>query len=60
MMLRYLGETKAANILENALVEVIREGKKVTYDLKPSLDDPTAVGTREMSQAVIERIRETT
>ncbi len=60
MMLRYLGEKKAADILENALSGVIKEGEKVTYDLKPSSDDPTAVGTREMSQAIIQRIRETT
>jgi len=35
---------------------VIAEGKSVTYDLKPSRDDPTAVGTSEMADAVIEKM----
>jgi len=56
MMLRWLNEVEAANKLENALAEVIREGKKVTYDFKPTSDDPTAVGTREMGEAVIEKL----
>ncbi|MBE0477754.1 isocitrate/isopropylmalate dehydrogenase family protein [Candidatus Aerophobetes bacterium] len=56
MMLQYLGERKAAGRLEIALAKVIKEGKKVTYDLKPSPDDPTAAGTREMGEAVIEEL----
>lgn len=56
MMLRWLKETEAACKLENALAEVIKEGKRVTYDFKPTPDDPTAVGTREMGEAVIEKI----
>jgi isocitrate dehydrogenase (NAD+) len=32
---------------------VIREGKDVTYDMKPNRNDPTAVGTREMADAII-------
>ncbi|MBC7189174.1 isocitrate/isopropylmalate dehydrogenase family protein, partial [Candidatus Aerophobetes bacterium] len=56
MMLRHLGEIKAAEKLERALAEVIREGKKVTYDLKPVPDDPTAAGTKEMGEAIIEKI----
>ncbi|HIE08369.1 MAG TPA: isocitrate/isopropylmalate dehydrogenase family protein, partial [Armatimonadetes bacterium] len=58
MMLRHLGEKEAADLLERAWAEVVREGKKVTYDMKPSRDDPTAVGTQEMAEAVVERIRE--
>ena len=53
MMLRHLGEKEAADRLEQAVAKVIAEGKHVTYDLKPSPDDPTAVGTREMANAVI-------
>ena len=53
LMLRHLGETKAADRLENAIAKVIAEGKSVTYDMKPDRDDPTAVGTREMGQAII-------
>ena len=30
-----------------------REGRDVTYDLKPTRDDPTAVGTSEFADAVI-------
>jgi isocitrate dehydrogenase (NAD+) len=54
LMLEHLGETKAAVRLEQAVARVIREGKRVTYDLKPHRDDPTAVGTREMAQAIID------
>jgi isocitrate dehydrogenase (NAD+) len=53
LMLEHLGEQEAATRLEKAVAQVIREGKSVTYDLKPNRDDPTAVGTREMAQAII-------
>ena len=53
LMLEHLGEVDAAKRLENAVAEVIAEGKDVTYDLKPNRDDPTAVGTREMAEAII-------
>jgi isocitrate dehydrogenase (NAD+) len=35
---------------------VIAEGKSVTYDMKPSRDDPTAVGTSEVADAIIEKL----
>jgi isocitrate dehydrogenase (NAD+) len=57
LMLRYLGETTAADRLERAIADVIAEGQYVTYDLKPSRDDPTAVGTQEMAAAVCQRMR---
>jgi isocitrate dehydrogenase (NAD+) len=56
LMLEYLNEAKAADALEKAVAAVIAEGKSVTYDLKGDRDDPTAVGTREMADAIIERI----
>src|SRR4029079_17404898 len=56
MMLRHLGEREAADRMESAIAEVIAEGKSVTYDLKPSRDDPTAVGTSEMADAVIQKM----
>ncbi|MFO7901749.1 MAG: isocitrate/isopropylmalate dehydrogenase family protein [Pirellulaceae bacterium] len=56
LMLRYLNEEEAANRLENAMAAVIAEGKDVTYDLKPSRDDPTAVGTQEMAEAICRRM----
>ncbi|MEN3185731.1 MAG: isocitrate/isopropylmalate dehydrogenase family protein [Atribacterota bacterium] len=58
MMLRYLQEKERADLLEWAVAEVIREGKKVTYDLKPSPDDPTASSTWEVGEAIIEKLRE--
>ncbi|MBM4092974.1 MAG: isocitrate/isopropylmalate dehydrogenase family protein [Planctomycetes bacterium] len=54
LMLRHLGETAAADRLEAAVATVIAEGKSVTYDLKPHRDDPTAVGTQEMADAICE------
>ena len=56
LMLRHLGEEKAADRLENAVATVIRDGKFVTYDLKERKDDPTAVGTRQMGDAIIDVI----
>ena len=55
-MLDHLKEAAAARAMERAIAEVIRKGEKVTYDLKPSRTDPTAVGTREFADAVIEEM----
>ncbi len=35
---------------------MIAEGERVTYDLKPTRDDPTAVGTSEYADAIIEKL----
>jgi isocitrate dehydrogenase (NAD+) len=56
LMLRYLQEKEAADRLEQAVAGVIAEGKDVTYDLKLHRDDPTAVGTREMADAICRRV----
>ena len=56
LMLRHLGEREAADRLEGAIAAVIARGDKVTYDLKPTRDDPTAVGTSEFADAVIEEM----
>ena len=56
LMLDHLGERDAAQRLEQAVADVIREGEKVTYDMKPSRDDPTAVGTSEYADAIIEQL----
>ena len=53
LMLRHLGEKSAADRLESATAKVIAEGKDVTYDMKPDRNDPTAVGTSEMGDAII-------
>ncbi len=57
LMLRHLGEEKAADRLESAVAEVIREGRSVTYDMKENRNDPTAVGTREMGQAIVDKLK---
>jgi len=54
MMLHHLGEREAANRLEGAIAAVIAEGRSVTYDMKPSRDDPTSVGTSEVADAIIQ------
>ncbi len=56
MLLRHIGEVKAADRLEQAIAAVIVEGKKVTYDMKPARDDPSAVGTAQVADAVIEEL----
>ena len=56
MMLRYLGETAAAEKLDNAIASIIKEGKYVTYDMKPSPDDPTAATTSGVADAIISKI----
>src|SRR4051794_24241261 len=56
LMLRHLEETEAAERLETAIAEVIAAGESVTYDMKPSRDDPTAVGTSEVADAIIDRM----
>jgi isocitrate dehydrogenase (NAD+) len=57
LMLRHLNESAAADRLEQAVADVIAEGKCVTYDMKPDRDDPTAVGTSEMADAIIARMK---
>jgi isocitrate dehydrogenase (NAD+) len=56
LMLRHLDEGEAAGRLEGAIAEVIREGRSVTYDMKPTRDDPTAVGTSEVADAIIDAL----
>jgi isocitrate dehydrogenase (NAD+) len=53
LMLRHLGERQAADRVQAAAEAVIAEGHSVTYDLKPTRDDQTAVGTQEMADAII-------
>jgi isocitrate dehydrogenase (NAD+) len=56
LMLRHLDEIEAADRLERAIASVIEAGDRVTYDMKPTRDDPTAVGTSEVADAIIERL----
>ena len=56
LMLRHVGETASADELEGAVVEVLRDGTHVTADLRSTDDDRAAVGTAEMTDAVIARL----
>jgi isocitrate dehydrogenase (NAD+) len=56
MMLRHLGENEAAERLETAAASVIAEGKHVTYDMKPTPDDPAAATTSSVADAIIEKL----
>jgi len=57
MMLRHINKTAEADKLENAIATVIAEGKNVTYDMKEDRNDPTAVGTSQMADAIIKKIK---
>ena len=57
MMLRHLGEVKAADRLEGAIARVIAEGKNITYDMK--LNNAQVVGTSQVADAVIEKLGKT-
>jgi isocitrate dehydrogenase (NAD+) len=58
MLLHHIEETEAAERLEGAIAEVLREGESVTYDMKPTRDDPTAVGTSDVADTVIATMEE--
>lgn len=57
MMLEHLGELEAARKLDRAIGSVIAENKDVTYDLKKDRNDPTAVGTQEMAEAICKKMQ---
>jgi isocitrate dehydrogenase (NAD+) len=57
MMLRHLGETKAAEDVERAVAAVIAEGKSLTYDMKPRIPADKAAGTSQVAEAIIKKLR---
>ncbi len=57
MMLRYINENELASKLESAVTAVIEKGESVTYDMKSDRNDPTAVGTKEMADAIIREMK---
>ena len=57
LMLRHLEEVEAADRLEGAIATVIEIGKNVTYDLKEKRNDPTAVGTSQVADAIIDQLK---
>jgi len=56
LMLRHIGEDEAAQRLEKAIALVIAEGRNVTYDMKERRDDPSAVGTSDVADAVVQEL----
>ncbi len=42
--------------LEGVATAIIAEAKHVTYDMNPDRNDPTAVGTQEMAEAIVARM----
>ena len=59
LMLRHLDEHDAASRLEDAIAAVVADGRSLTYDMKPTRDDPTAVGTSQVADAIIEKLKGT-
>lgn len=58
MMLRYLGREDAAARIEATVAAVIADGRCVTYDLKADRDDPTAVGTSDVADTIVEGLQD--
>jgi isocitrate dehydrogenase (NAD+) len=56
LMLNHLEEMEAASRLEEAIAAVIAEGQSVTYDMKADRDDPSAVGTSEVADAIVAKL----
>jgi isocitrate dehydrogenase (NAD+) len=54
MLLDHLGEARASEKIQQAIADVIREGKTVTRDLNPDKH----VGTVEMTDSIVKRIEE--
>jgi isocitrate dehydrogenase (NAD+) len=57
MMLQHLDEHDAAQRMEDAIARLVREGKSVTYDMKADRNDPTAVGTSHVADALCEMLQ---
>ncbi|MBX6341410.1 MAG: isocitrate/isopropylmalate dehydrogenase family protein, partial [Thermomicrobiaceae bacterium] len=57
MLLRHIGETAAAEAVDRAVATVIREGTRVTYDLRPDRNREKAATTTEMTDAIIAELR---
>jgi len=58
LMLHHIGESEAADRVERAIAQVIVEGESVTYDMKADRNDPAAVGTSQVADAVIQKMKE--
>lgn len=58
LMLRHLGEAEAADRMEKAIAAVIAEGTHVTRDMMADRNDPRAVGTSQVADAIIAKMEE--
>jgi len=56
LLLRHLKEFAAADRMEQAIADVIAEGKTVTYDMKADRNDTTAVGTSQVADGIIAKL----
>lgn len=57
LMLRHIGEDGAADGIDAAVADVLAEGKMVTYDVKSTAEESIAVGTREVADEIIKRLK---
>jgi len=57
MMLKHIGEVAGAQRLEKAIADVIAEGKNVTYDLKDPSRQDEAVGTSDVADAIVDKLK---
>ena len=55
-VLAQAGDTVNVPIAPQLSANNIAEGQAVTYDMKPTRDDPTAVGTSQVADAVIAKL----
>jgi isocitrate dehydrogenase (NAD+) len=55
LLLRHLDEVDAADRVDAAVASVLKEGKRVTYDVVPPGGSP--VGTAAMTDAIVDRLR---
>jgi isocitrate dehydrogenase (NAD+) len=62
MMLEHLGEFEIASKINNAVAEVVKEGKVMTYDMmklpgKPDAFSKGAATTQQMADAIISKLK---
>lgn len=55
MMLKYLGWSESAALIESALEKTIQQ-KRVTYDLERQMDGATKLGTSEFAEAIAQNL----
>ena len=57
IMLRHIGEMENAERLEHVIADVIAEGRNVTYDMKSEAERDQAVGTSQVADTIIEKLK---